>query len=172
MAPSESSILSEFLLPPAPLHAFLTQKQFTELFPVKDRSNPMVQELYHKLHQKRARHIDQVREKIADEVKLGEQQRRKVASERRGRNTDVAGLDVAGLEMEQEVSNRVSSNVTLAYRSRSSLAFQAIGLVIPIPYKQSIQAWRKHVQILKPKLQKWMKRRKAFSQWSLRLLEN
>jgi len=74
MAPTEASILSDFLLAPASLPTILPLEKFTELFPRAQRSNPQVKLLYRELQHLRATDIEIVRENIAKEVIRGERQ--------------------------------------------------------------------------------------------------
>ncbi|KAF2460639.1 Cnl2/NKP2 family protein-domain-containing protein [Lineolata rhizophorae] len=83
MAPTEASILSSFLLSPAPLPTFLTLRQFKELFPRSQQSDPQIQTLYRELQHQRAIDIDDVRRHIAAEVKRGKRQKRSVVEGRR-----------------------------------------------------------------------------------------
>jgi centromere-localized protein 2 len=83
MAPTEATILSTFLLPPAPLPSIISLKAFTELFPRSQQSSPQVKALYRDLQQQRARLTDSVARSIAGEVKRGNAQRRIVVRARR-----------------------------------------------------------------------------------------
>ncbi|EKG11132.1 Kinetochore subunit NKP2 [Macrophomina phaseolina MS6] len=83
MAPTESSILSNFLLPPAPLQTIITLRQFTDLFPRAHHSNPAIPKLYRELQHQRAIDTDDVKRNIAAECKRGERQVREVARARR-----------------------------------------------------------------------------------------
>lgn len=83
MAPNESSILSNFLLPPAPLPVVISLAEFTELFPTAQRSDPQIGILYRELQHQRAMDADGVKHNIAAEVKRGEIQRREVVRSRR-----------------------------------------------------------------------------------------
>ncbi|MCJ1356745.1 MAG: hypothetical protein MMC33_006740 [Icmadophila ericetorum] len=83
MPPSESILLTTFLLPPAPLPTILTLKKFTDLFPKTHRQNPQIKFLYRELQHARALEIDEVKRNIAREVKKGEAQMREVARVRR-----------------------------------------------------------------------------------------
>ncbi|KAF2199602.1 hypothetical protein GQ43DRAFT_375834 [Delitschia confertaspora ATCC 74209] len=104
MPPSESTILTNFLLTPAPLPAFVSLRQFTDIFPPKHRSNPIIKELYRELHHLRSADIEQVRRNIATEVKHGEKQRRRIAKVRqRSEGQDMTGLDISELNMEGEL---------------------------------------------------------------------
>ncbi|OCK88620.1 uncharacterized protein K441DRAFT_668699 [Cenococcum geophilum 1.58] len=93
MSPSENSILTNFLLPPAPLPAIISLRQFTELFPRAYQSNPHVKVLYQELQHQRVIDIDDVKRGIATEVKRGEKQRRQISRTRRKLNQEyVAGI--------------------------------------------------------------------------------
>ncbi|KAI9839559.1 MAG: hypothetical protein M1819_002185 [Sarea resinae] len=83
MPPTESQILTSFLLPPAPLPQIITLKRFTSLFPHALQSHPQIAHLYHELQHLRALDTDQVIENIAAEVRRGDRQRREVARARR-----------------------------------------------------------------------------------------
>lgn len=83
MAPTEATILSAFLLPPAPLPAIIPLKAFTELFPRTQQSSPQLRRLYRDLQHQRAQITDAVARNIAAEVKRGNAQRRAVTQARR-----------------------------------------------------------------------------------------
>lgn len=92
MPPSEESILSNFLLSPAPLPTVMSLQQFTDLFPRRLRSNPQVRSLYRELQQAREQDIDLVNENIDQELKRGEEQKAelRMATSKNGR---VEGMD-------------------------------------------------------------------------------
>lgn len=83
MAPTEETILSSFLLPPAPLPSLISLKAFTELFPRSQQGSPQIKALYRDLQRQRARLTDAVARNIAAEVKRGNAQRRVVVKARR-----------------------------------------------------------------------------------------
>ncbi|RDL39254.1 Uncharacterized protein BP5553_03594 [Venustampulla echinocandica] len=83
MAPTEATILSSFLLPPAPLPSLISLKAFTELFPRSQQASPQIKALYRDLQRQRARLTDAVARNIATEVKRGNAQRRAVVRARR-----------------------------------------------------------------------------------------
>jgi centromere-localized protein 2 len=85
MAPTEASILSNFLLSPAPLTTIISLQQFAELFPRHHRSNPRVKLLYRELQHLRALDLDEVRASISREVKRGEKQKAELRRARRPR---------------------------------------------------------------------------------------
>ena len=104
MSPSENSILTNFLLPPAPLPAIISLRQFTELFPRAYQSNPHVKVLYRELQHQRVIDIDDVKRGIAMEVKRGEKQRRQISRTRRQLNQEhVAGIGGQEALIEAEV---------------------------------------------------------------------
>ncbi|KAJ6008171.1 Kinetochore subunit NKP2 [Penicillium herquei] len=75
MAPSEESILSNFLLTPSPLPTVLSLQKFTELFPKRLRKHPHVRALYRELQHAREHDLDQVNENIDMEIQQGERQK-------------------------------------------------------------------------------------------------
>ncbi|KAI9661541.1 MAG: hypothetical protein M1829_006232 [Trizodia sp. TS-e1964] len=83
MAPTEASILANFLLPPSSLPNIMTLQKFTELFPRAKRSSPEIASLYRELQHQRGLVTDQVKNDIIAECRLGERQRREVARARR-----------------------------------------------------------------------------------------
>ncbi len=104
MAPTESAILSNFLLPPAPLPTIISLRKFTELFPAAQRSDPQIATLYRELQHQRAMDTDDVKRNIAAEVRRGEAQRREVVRARRRADTnEVGGLDQRDMQMQLEV---------------------------------------------------------------------
>ncbi|GME49118.1 cnl2 nkp2 family protein [Neofusicoccum parvum] len=109
MAPSESSILSDFLLPPAPLPTILSLRQFTELFPRAHQSNPAIPKLYRELQHQRAIDTDDVKRNIAAECKRGERQAREVARARR--RDEAADSAVAGLTRREEIDVRMEEDL-------------------------------------------------------------
>jgi centromere-localized protein 2 len=83
MAPTELTILSTFLLPPAPLPQIISLKAFTELFPRSQQSSPQIKQLYRDLQHQRVKLTDAVERNIVTEVKKGIQQQRAVVKARR-----------------------------------------------------------------------------------------
>ncbi|KAL6238156.1 hypothetical protein BDW75DRAFT_202113 [Aspergillus navahoensis] len=75
MAPSETSILSSFLLSAASLPQIISLKQFTGLFPKRLRSHPHIRVLYRELQQLREQDMDMVNENIDKEVRQGDRQK-------------------------------------------------------------------------------------------------
>lgn len=82
MAPTEHTILTAFLLPPAPLPAVLSLTAFTLLFPKSQQSSPQIKALYRDLQRQRARTTDTVASNIETEVLRGREQRRAVVRAR------------------------------------------------------------------------------------------
>lgn len=95
MPPTEATLLSAFLLPPAPLPAIITLKSFTQLFPKSQQSSPQVKALYRDLQNQRARITDAVAKNIIAEVKRGNAQRRAVVRARREAEKEEQDDDVA-----------------------------------------------------------------------------
>ncbi|KAJ0426420.1 Cnl2/NKP2 family protein-domain-containing protein [Aspergillus carlsbadensis] len=75
MAPSEPSILANFLLAAASLPTIISLKHFTELFPRRLRTHPHIRVLYRELQQLREQDMDIVNENIDREVRQGESQK-------------------------------------------------------------------------------------------------
>lgn len=104
MPPSEASILRDFLLPPAPLPAIISLRQFTDLFPRAYHANPLIKDLYRELQEQRAIDTDDVRRNITAEVKRGEKQKRHISKIRQKSQSEaVAGIGSVDIEMEAEV---------------------------------------------------------------------
>jgi centromere-localized protein 2 len=75
MAPSEESILTNFLLSPASLPTIISLQKFTELFPRRLQSHPQIRLLYRELQERRSQDMDLVRENIKAEVDRGGSQK-------------------------------------------------------------------------------------------------
>ncbi len=113
MAPTEASILSNFLLLPAPLPTIITLQKFTELVPKPHRSNPQVKLLYRELQHLRGLQTDEVKRNIAEEVKLGRKQQKEVVKvRRRAEKHELGGVDGKEIELEGQV--RIHCGVYLA----------------------------------------------------------
>lgn len=75
MAPSEDSILVNFLLSPSLLPTIISLEKFTALFPRRLQSHPQIRSLYRELQHLRAQDVDLVQENIQNETRLGEKQK-------------------------------------------------------------------------------------------------
>ncbi|KAJ5777540.1 hypothetical protein N7520_000786 [Penicillium odoratum] len=98
MAPSEESILSNFLLVPASLPTVLSLQKFTELFPKRLRNHPHIRSLYRELQQTREHDMDQVNENIDNEIQQGERQRAELH-----KASLAAGVEAANEDEQREV---------------------------------------------------------------------
>lgn len=78
MAPTELTILANYLLVPAQLPTIISLKEFTELFPSAQRSSPQIRKLYRDLQTQRNGIIDHVASNIEDEAKRGKVLRREI----------------------------------------------------------------------------------------------
>ncbi|KAB8288205.1 hypothetical protein EYC80_010210 [Monilinia laxa] len=85
MPPTEQKILTNFLLPPAPLPTIITLQSFTALFPRSQQSSPQIRTLYRDLQHQRAQIADSVTAEIEREARRGKAIERAVA---RGRRQD------------------------------------------------------------------------------------
>jgi len=163
MAPSESSILRNFLLPPAPLPVALPFEQFKDLFPRSLQSNPKIRELYQELQSQRAIDIDDVKRNIEAEVKKGELQRREIARVRRkSQEAAVKALGQHELLREAEVcSLRSNLSLFLILPSCSTRRRRrhSIRHIVSTP---SSQQWKGHPVHLKTRFQPWRRRQKRF----------
>ncbi|KAF2839616.1 hypothetical protein M501DRAFT_1015709 [Patellaria atrata CBS 101060] len=101
MAPMESSILSNFLLTPAPLKNVVTLKGFRELFPRSLQSNAQIDALYRELQHERLTQIDNIKQNIAAEAKRGERLRKETVKARR--KADVGPVDISDRDIQMEI---------------------------------------------------------------------
>lgn len=83
MAPTESTILTNYLLTPAQLPAILSLKEFTELFPRSQQASPQIRKLYRDLQNQRNALVDAVSTNIEAETKRGKSLRREAVRARR-----------------------------------------------------------------------------------------
>lgn len=103
MAPTEATILTNYLLVPAQLPAIISLKEFTELFPRAQQSSPQIRKLYRDLQNQRNDLIDEVASNIEIEVKRGKLLRREVLRAKREAE-DQEGDDEIDLERAVSVS--------------------------------------------------------------------
>ncbi|KAL7798205.1 Cnl2/NKP2 family domain-containing protein [Trichoderma ceciliae] len=81
--PTESDILTNYLLQPAPLPSIATFNQFVLLFPRPLHNSPQLRSLYRDLQGQRNSVVDAVAASIQDEVKRGAIMRKEVLRQRR-----------------------------------------------------------------------------------------
>ncbi|POS85634.1 hypothetical protein EPUL_001172 [Erysiphe pulchra] len=98
---TELSLLTNFLLPPAPLPALISLKTFVALFPNTQRSSPAIRALYRNLQTLRLQTIDQVNQNIINETKRGTRQRKILAKARQEEKDDE--LDDIEIELEETI---------------------------------------------------------------------
>ncbi|PUU76427.1 Cnl2/NKP2 family protein-domain-containing protein [Tuber borchii] len=79
----ETQILSSFLLSRASLQDIISLRQFTELFPRDQRSNPQVKLLYRELQLLRNKTCERVKKNIKHEAALGIKQRSELEKKQR-----------------------------------------------------------------------------------------
>ncbi|KAG6015883.1 hypothetical protein E4U54_002806 [Claviceps lovelessii] len=94
MPPSETDILTAYLLLPAPLPSILTQEQFLALFPRALQTNPLVPRLYRDLQIQRNGVVDAVAGHIAQEEDRGVAMRREVLRTRLEEEGEVGDLEI------------------------------------------------------------------------------
>jgi len=101
MAPTESKILSNYLLVPAQLPAIISLEEFIALFPRPMQSSSQIRSLYRDLQSQRNALADAVSADIENETKRGKAIRRAVIKEKR--NADSQEYDDE-VEIERMVS--------------------------------------------------------------------
>lgn len=102
MAPSEESILANFLLSPSSFPTAISLEKFTKLFPRRLQSHPHIRTLYRDLQQLRAEDIDLVQENIYREVKKGEKQKEELRNAQTA--TGITGMsDSDKMEIDMDV---------------------------------------------------------------------
>ncbi|KAI9717072.1 MAG: hypothetical protein M1812_005007 [Candelaria pacifica] len=123
MAPTEAAILSNFLLPPAPLPTIISLQRFADLFPRAQRGNPQIQHLYRELQHQRALDTDHVKQNITTESKRGQRQMREIAKARRkSEQEDLATDQSREVALENEAFGHFSNqSMTAAHTLRSIL---------------------------------------------------
>lgn len=109
MAPTEASILSDFLLSPAALPTIIPMNKFTELFPKGQRSHPQVKLLYRELQHLRATDIGIVKENIAKEITKGARQMTSMHKAWSAGRGDVNGANKAGLDIDVKMFGATSN---------------------------------------------------------------
>ncbi|OJK04131.1 hypothetical protein ASPACDRAFT_57463 [Aspergillus aculeatus ATCC 16872] len=120
MAPSETAILSNFLLTPAPLPTIISLQQFTELFPKRLRSHPHIRVLYRELQEIREQDMDLVNENIDKEAVQGERQKAELRKSLMKTGIDgISSAEQREMDMDFELFGQTTS--TSNYHSVSSL---------------------------------------------------
>jgi centromere-localized protein 2 len=102
MAPSESTILQNYLLLPARLPTIVSLQEFTSYFPKSQQSSTQIRTLYRDLQQQRNAVVDTVASNIDSQVKQGKALRRAVVKARREAESE-EGVDDE-IEIERTVS--------------------------------------------------------------------
>ncbi|OAA46335.1 Kinetochore subunit NKP2 [Metarhizium rileyi] len=115
MAPTESEILSHYLLLPAPLTSIQTLEQFRALFPRSWQAHPQVRLLFRDLQAQRNSVIDAVTENIDVEARRGVAMRREVLRVALDENRDDDG------DAEVEIERALFGNKSGAKRSKYTL---------------------------------------------------
>lgn len=162
MAPSESSILSNFLLPPAPLPAVISLRKFKELFPSAQQSDPQIAILYRELQQQRATDTDDVKRNIEAEVRRGEIVQRAVSRARRRANKEqLQGLDQRELQMDLEVLLHVLRVRLPANDRSSSVPPQTPRVERSTPSRRCSRKWSKPATTLSSRLPPWKQKQES-----------
>ncbi|PKY02644.1 hypothetical protein P168DRAFT_298382 [Aspergillus campestris IBT 28561] len=122
MAPTEASILSKFLLSPAPLPTAISLQQFTELFPKRLRAHPHIRVLYRELQQVREQDMDLVNENIDKELRQSELQKAELRKSLMRTGVDGMSMDdQREMDMDVQLFGQASSAGPGDYHSASSL---------------------------------------------------
>ncbi|CAJ2511339.1 Uu.00g069640.m01.CDS01 [Anthostomella pinea] len=106
MAPSEATILRNYLLLPSRLPTIISLQEFTSFFPKSQQASPQIRALYRDLQQQRNALVDGVAANIDREVKSGKALRRAVIKAKR--EADVEELDDE-VEIERALFGSTSS---------------------------------------------------------------
>lgn len=83
MAPTEHTILTNYLLLPAQLPSIISLQEFIALFPRQLQSSPQIRTLYRDLQSQRNAIVDAVAEQIEEEARHGKAMRRAVIRSKR-----------------------------------------------------------------------------------------
>ena len=94
MANAETAILNNYLVVPSQLPAFVSLKEFTELFPRAHRTSPLIRTLYRDLQAQRNETVDRISSHIEIEVKSSKALRQAVVRARRQEQTQDAEEDI------------------------------------------------------------------------------
>ncbi|KAL9081474.1 MAG: hypothetical protein Q9157_000032 [Trypethelium eluteriae] len=102
MPPTESSILSNFLLSAATLSSAVTNEEFADLFPDTKKDSPEVGQLYRELQHQRAIDADDVQHNIELEVRRGDKMKRDIMRTRKAESQGhkMDGFDARDTAME------------------------------------------------------------------------
>jgi centromere-localized protein 2 len=104
MAPTEASILSNFLLTPAPLDAAISREQFAAPFPRAYQASEDVDILYRELSRQIAQGIEEVKANISAESQRGARQQRLISkAQRKTHQSQIDSLELQDIQMDMEV---------------------------------------------------------------------
>lgn len=110
MAPTESEILSQYLLTQADLPTIISLEDFTSLFPRSHQNSPQIRSLYRDLQAQRNTIVKTVEESIQKEVIRGREERRVVMKKRRE-------AEAEEIDDETEVERAVSAHCRVPLRT-------------------------------------------------------
>ncbi|KAK7425271.1 hypothetical protein QQZ08_008292 [Neonectria magnoliae] len=116
MAPTESELLTNYLIQPSGLTSITTLDQFKALFPRPLQSSPQVRSLYRDLQAQRNAVLDGVAAGIEAEVKGGNALRREVIRARRAAERDEVDGEI---EMERALFGEISGAKTAKHNLTS-----------------------------------------------------
>ncbi|KKF95560.1 Cnl2/NKP2 family protein [Ceratocystis platani] len=128
MPPTESSILTKYLLLPSTLPAIVSLADFTAMFPKAQQASPHIRTLYHDLQEQRAELIDAVAANIKEEVARGRELRRAVARQRRQIEADEGDDEIA---VEQALLGPISDPASASVGAAAT-ATHSLSSIIPV----------------------------------------
>lgn len=128
--PTESQILSSYLLTPASLPTILPLDHFRSLFPQKLRSHPHIKPLYRDLQFLRSVDIDVVRENIVQEVRKGDRMKVEMwRAYQAGQNQRLKGAAIGGTDggvvKDEETEEKETELDTVLFGQTGSVAPRA-----------------------------------------------
>ncbi|KAI1269519.1 Cnl2/NKP2 family protein-domain-containing protein [Xylariaceae sp. FL1019] len=135
MAPTEGTILRNYLLLPSRLPTIISLQEFTSLFPKSQQTSPQVRALYRDLQHQRNALVDAVSASIDTEVKQGKALRRTIIKTKREGALDEQDDEI---EIERALSGSASTTLTPKRHSLLSIVPELDGAVAGV--ENEIQA--------------------------------
>ncbi|TRX92755.1 hypothetical protein FHL15_006429 [Xylaria flabelliformis] len=118
MAPTEATILRNYLLLPSRLPSIISLQEFTSLFPKSQQSSPQVRALYRDLQQQRNALVDAVSASIDAEVKQAKALRRTIIKTQKESEYEEHDDEI---EIERTLFGPTSTTVTPKQHSLQSI---------------------------------------------------
>ncbi|KAI0911009.1 hypothetical protein F4823DRAFT_332757 [Ustulina deusta] len=118
MAPTEATILHNYLLLPSRLPSIISLQEFTSLFPKSQQSSPQVRALYRDLQQQRNAVVDAVSASIDAEVKQAKALRRTIIRTKKEGEFEEQDDEI---EIERALFGSTSTTITAKQHSLQSI---------------------------------------------------